>query len=280
MVKNEEIFAEKPNEGEPWDIIIIGSGPAAFTAAIYTTRGAASSMILGGDTWGGQLMLTTTVDNFPGFLEGVQGPELMDKMRSQAERFGAEFKAQKVTKVDFDKEKVSLDPTQVAAIIEDADHPLHFLTISSGFLGISQSDDIQAAVEKRQDDIAREFDRIDNPIEVAYIVGGYQVLLDHEVVQEKFIELLKKEDECQELLHLFSNATISKNFKNRASKQLAETIRDAMEGRGSQFDHCPATDPLRRGWGGFLVRKGCLTPVGMTWVVAHPERATLLTHLG
>ena len=84
-------YAPKPNQGEPWDVVIIGSGPAALTAAIYTTRGAVSTLILGGSKWGGQLMLTTLVDNFPGFPEGIQGPELMMKLRRQAERFGAEL---------------------------------------------------------------------------------------------------------------------------------------------------------------------------------------------
>lgn len=96
-------YASKPTEGKPWDVVIIGSGPAALTAAIYTTRGAASSLVLGGETWGGQLMLTTTVDNFPGFPEGIQGPELMTRMRRQVERFGAEFVQKNVTSVDFSK---------------------------------------------------------------------------------------------------------------------------------------------------------------------------------
>jgi thioredoxin reductase (NADPH) len=100
MAEKEE-FAPKPSEGQPWDVAIIGSGPAALTAAIYTTRGAASTLILGGETWGGQLMLTTTVDNYPGFPEGIEGPELMQKMRKQAERFGAEFIQKNATKVDF-----------------------------------------------------------------------------------------------------------------------------------------------------------------------------------
>jgi thioredoxin reductase (NADPH) len=97
------IFASKPKEGEAWDTVIIGSGPAALTAAIYTTRGAASTLILGGEKWGGQLMLTTTVDNFPGFPEGIQGPDLVQKMRKQAERFGAEFVEKNVEGIDFDK---------------------------------------------------------------------------------------------------------------------------------------------------------------------------------
>ena len=99
-----QIFASKPTDPKgPWDTVIIGSGPAGFTAAIYTTRGAASTLILGGEVWGGQLMLTTTVDNFPGFPEGVLGPKLMEDMKAQAERFGAEFKAVNVEAVDLTK---------------------------------------------------------------------------------------------------------------------------------------------------------------------------------
>lgn len=84
-------YTQKPKEGEPWDVAIIGSGPAALTAAIYTTRGAASTVLFAGATWGGQLMLTTEVDNFPGFPKGIQGPELMMRMREQAERFSTEI---------------------------------------------------------------------------------------------------------------------------------------------------------------------------------------------
>src|SRR3972149_8563846 len=96
-------FSSYPKEGEPWDVVIIGSGPAALTAAIYTARGAASTLILGGEKWGGQLMLTTIVDNFPGFPEGIQGPELMHLMRQQAERFGSEFVQKNAERVDFVK---------------------------------------------------------------------------------------------------------------------------------------------------------------------------------
>lgn len=98
----ERFLAPKPQDGKLWDVIVIGSGPAGLTAAIYTTRGAASTLIVGGSSWGGQLMLTTTVDNFPA-MPGIQGPELMEKMKEHALLFGAEFLAEDVIKTDFSK---------------------------------------------------------------------------------------------------------------------------------------------------------------------------------
>ena len=80
---------------------IIGTGPAGLTAAIYTARAELKPIIFEGHEPGGQLTLTTDVENFPGFPEGVMGPELMANMKKQAQRFGAEFKALNVTNVDF-----------------------------------------------------------------------------------------------------------------------------------------------------------------------------------
>jgi thioredoxin reductase (NADPH) len=107
-MSDQQIFAPKPKDNEAWDVAIIGSGPASLTAAVYTTRGAASTLILGGEKWGGQLMLTTTVENFPGFPEGVEGPDLMKSMREQAVRFGAEFVEKNVEAVDFSKKPFEL----------------------------------------------------------------------------------------------------------------------------------------------------------------------------
>lgn len=100
-------FVTNPKKGQPWDVVIIGSGPAAFSAAIYTIRGAASTLILGGEKWGGQLMLTTTVDNFPG-LKGIQGPDLMQKMKDHATSFGVEFLPKNVESIDFSKKPFEL----------------------------------------------------------------------------------------------------------------------------------------------------------------------------
>jgi thioredoxin reductase (NADPH) len=91
-----------------YDVIIVGSGPAGWTAAVYASRANLKTLILAGFQSGGQLMLTTEVENFPGFANGIMGPELMEQMRQQAERFGTEVQDVDVTKVDFTKRPLTV----------------------------------------------------------------------------------------------------------------------------------------------------------------------------
>src|SRR2546429_8106379 len=93
-----------------YDVIIIGSGSAGYTAAIYACRAGRKTLVLAGSIPGGQLMITSEVENYPGFPEGVLGPELMEKFRRQAERFGPEIVYDDVSFVDF-----SSRPFKIAA---------------------------------------------------------------------------------------------------------------------------------------------------------------------
>src|SRR3954454_55185 len=82
------------------ELIIIGGGPAGYTGALYAARANLEPLVIEGFAWGGQLMITSDVENYPGYADGILGPQMMQDFRRQAERFGAEYITDDVTKVD------------------------------------------------------------------------------------------------------------------------------------------------------------------------------------
>jgi thioredoxin reductase (NADPH) len=109
----------------PYDILIIGSGPAAYTAAIYAARANLRTLVLQGEATGGQLMITSDVENYPGFEEGIIGPDLMDKFEAQARRFGAEMIARNAVRVDFSRQPF-------VAATEDQEYQGRAVVIATG----------------------------------------------------------------------------------------------------------------------------------------------------
>lgn len=110
----------KDIEGKTFDVVIIGSGPAGFTAALYAARADLNPIVFEGPEPGGQLMQTTDVDNFPGYPEGVMGPKMMEDFRQQAIRFGADCRYGYVTNIDFEKRPYKITVDEEATVYAKA----------------------------------------------------------------------------------------------------------------------------------------------------------------
>ena len=111
------------------ELIIIGGGPAGYTAALYASRGNLAPLVFEGFEHGGQLMITSDVDNYPGFPEGIMGPELMIKFREQSTRFGAQLVSDDVTRVEFSDDPINR-PHRV--FLGDQEHHAHAVIIATG----------------------------------------------------------------------------------------------------------------------------------------------------
>jgi thioredoxin reductase (NADPH) len=173
------------------ELIIVGGGPAGYTAALYAARADLEPLVIEGFQWGGQLMITSDVENYPGYADGVMGPEMMADFRRQAERFGAEFITDDVTKVDFSEQPlrvwVGSDEFQARAVIVATGASARWLGIDSEEphkgRGVSACATCDAAFFRDKD---------------VYVVGGGDSAFEEALFLTKFasrVHLVHRRDE-------------------------------------------------------------------------------------
>ena len=127
------------------NVIIIGSGPAGYTAALYTSRANLNPLVIEGFMWGGLLQQTTDVENYPGFPEGIMGPELMQKMRDQAERFGTRFLTDQATSVELASEPGGIHKVHVGSDVYEARTLILSMGAEHKKLGVPGEDELSGA---------------------------------------------------------------------------------------------------------------------------------------
>jgi thioredoxin reductase (NADPH) len=187
-----------------YDVIIIGSGPAGLTAAIYTSRAGLKTIVAAGATWGGQLMLTAEVENFPGFKDGILGPELMDNMTKQAERFNAEIIFEDAAEVDF-----SAKPFKVKA--GDTVYEGQSVIIATGaspkWLGLESEQRLRG----RGVSVCATCDAAFFRDKIAMVVGGGDTALQEALELVRFVSQVK-------IVHRRNQLRASNILQERATK--------------------------------------------------------------
>jgi thioredoxin reductase (NADPH) len=167
-----------------YDVIIVGSGPAGLTAAIYTSRARLKTLVIAGTEWGGQLMLTTEIENYPGFHSGIQGPNLIDNLRTQAERFGAEILFEDATEVNL-----KVKPFRIKA--GNIEHAARAVIIAVGsypkWLGLPSEQRLRG----RGVSVCATCDAAFFLDKVAVVVGGGDTAMEEALALANFAETVK-----------------------------------------------------------------------------------------
>jgi thioredoxin reductase (NADPH) len=127
------------------NVIIVGSGPAGYTAALYTSRANLNPLVIEGFMWGGLLQQTTDVENYPGFPEGIMGPELMQKMRDQAERFGSRFITDQASSVELSDEPGGIHKVHVGSDVFEARTVILAMGAEHKKLGVPGEEELSGA---------------------------------------------------------------------------------------------------------------------------------------
>jgi len=187
-----------------YDVIVMGSGPAGFTAAIYASRAKLKTLVVAGAMWGGQLMLTTEVENFPGFKEGILGPDLMDNMWKQAERFGAEMVFEDATAVDFSSKPCKVT---VGSKVYEGKSVIVATGASARWLGLES----ETRLRGRGVSVCATCDAAFFKNKKAVVVGGGDTALEEALALSKFVREVK-------VVHRRDKLRATKILQDRALK--------------------------------------------------------------
>jgi thioredoxin reductase (NADPH) len=209
------------------ELIIIGGGPAGYTAALYAARADLEPLVIEGFAWGGQLMITSDVENYPGYADGVMGPEMMSDFRRQAERFGAEFVTDDVTKVDFSEQPLR-------AWVGDTEHAARAVIVATGasarWLGLESEDRLKgrgvSACATCDAAFFREKD--------VYVVGGGDSAFEEALFLTKFasrVHLVHRRDEFRASKIMVDRASANDKLDYVLSAVVDEVLGDnALDG--------------------------------------------------
>ena len=230
---------------ETRDVIIIGGGPAGYTAALYAARANLKPLVFEGFAYGGQLMITSDVENYPGFVEGIMGPELMATMRAQAERFGAELVTDDVTRVDF-----SGRPLKV--YVGDEEHTARAVIVSTGATARQIGLPSEIALQGRGVSYCAVCDAAFFRDKQVVVVGGGDSAMEEATFLTKFatdVKLVHRRDEfraskimidyarSKDNLEFITNAVVDEVLGEEDGRVTAVRLRDTRTG---EFQQLPA----------------------------------------
>jgi thioredoxin reductase (NADPH) len=205
------------------DVIIIGGGPAGFTAALYTARANLNPLVIEGFNWGGQLMITSDVENYPGYPEGILGPEMMQDFRRQAERFGAEFITDDVTKVDFSGRPFSV-------WVGDDEHRAETVIVATGASARQLGLDSEQRLQGRGVSYCATCDAAFFPGKHVIVVGGGDSAMEEAMFLTRFaakVTIVHRRDEFRASPIMFDRAHANDKIEWITNAVVDEVIGDA-----------------------------------------------------
>jgi thioredoxin reductase (NADPH) len=271
------------------DVIIIGGGPAGYTAALYTARANLRPLVIEGFNWGGQLMITSDVENYPGYADGVLGPAMMQDFRRQAERFGAEFVTDDVTRVDLSER-----PFRV--YVGNDEHLAETVIVATGATARQLGLESERVLQGRGVSYCATCDAFFYRDKVVVVAGGGDSALEEASFITKFaskVYLVHRRDEFRaspimvdrartnEKIELVLNSVVEEVLGVEENKVTGVRLRNVATGETSELaadgffvaiGHDPTTalfvDQLDHDENGYLVTRGKSTETNIPGVFA------------